>query len=137
MAHWDGKSWSQHASPTMAPLGGIAGTLVGRAGVAPSARDLWAVGADGMILHFDGNAWKQQPSPTTQGLFAVRAEDGSNAWAVGEKGTILHWDGKQWASSVSGTTSDLHGIWGPLARDLWVVGFSADTGRTSMLRRHR
>jgi hypothetical protein len=146
--HWNGKTWSQVASPTPTGLG------VQLYGVkATSATNAWAVGysavySEGfksLILHWNGKVWAQVPSPdpvtvksnelTWNLLQGVTATSASNAWAVGysetslngSKTMILHWNGKTWAQVPSpnpscSTCDSLYGVAAGSASSAWAVG---------------
>jgi hypothetical protein len=146
--HWNGKAWSQVASPTPAGLG------VELYGVkATSATSAWAVGysavySEGwktLILHWNGKAWAQVPSPdpvtvksselTWNILQGVTALSATNAWAVGysetslngSKTMIFHWNGKTWTQVPSpnpscSTCDSLYGVAAGSASSAWAVG---------------
>ncbi len=130
--HWNGKTWSQVASP-----GPVSGNATLSAVAAVSARDLWAVGGRDnqvLILHWDGKAWKQVASPKLAGggqLDGVAAISATDIWAVGAmsaKGTqpvIEHWNGKSWrrvaAPAVHGG-STLVAVAVASTSSIWAVG---------------
>ncbi len=149
--HWDGKTWTQVASPTPTPA--HQGMLFGI--TATSASNAWAVGYttkpvdSTLVLHWNGSAWSQQrsPNPPPVGdefnehkLYAVSATSARNAWAAGEfnqtgdRATlILHWDGHAW-KWTSGPGEDgnqiLYGVAaGAPTGGAWVVGFDNNVDR--------
>ncbi len=116
--HWDGKAWSQVASPNP----GGSGDANSLAGVAALSRaDAWATGiyvnsaggARTLLLHWGGKAWSQVASPNIGAAFpgdvlsAVAATSATNAWAVGgyctsracpARNTLTdRWNGTSWA----------------------------------------
>jgi hypothetical protein len=80
--HWDGRMWKIVRHPGIPELYGVS---------ARSARDVWAVGEDGVTEHWDGTMWTLfsiDPPPLPNDHFwavAVRAD--GEAWAVGFQGT--------------------------------------------------
>jgi len=153
IVHWDGRSWTQVASPSP----GIEARLFGVHAL--SASNIWAVGEyfDGtadktLIVHWDGTAWTQVPSPNVSGasqndLGAVRATSASDVWAVGNfvngnnvsQTLIEHWNGTAWARVPSpdpaGPTRDqiLYGVAGISAQDAWAVGHFFNGVEKSMI----
>jgi hypothetical protein len=87
-----------------------------------SPSDIFAVGADGMILHYDGQAWSTMTSGTFKHLSGIWGSSPSDVFAVGEDGTILHYDGKSWTTMDSSNTNWLYGIWGTSSKDVFVGG---------------
>lgn len=79
IVHWDGASWTRHASGTTEHLTGVSGL---------SASDVYAVGLGGTILHYDGEAWAAEASGTTSALLGIACV-GATVWAVGDYGEIL------------------------------------------------
>ena len=76
-----------------------------------SAQDVFAVGADGLIMHYDGTAWKQMTSGTAKWLFGVWGSSAQRVFAVGTYGTILQYNGSTWSQMSCGTTNILRGVW--------------------------
>lgn len=62
-----------------------------------SAKNAFAVGANGRIVHFDGTSWSAMSTPTTGRLGAVGGTGPSDVWAVGDT-VALHYDGTKWSS---------------------------------------
>ncbi len=142
IAHWNGTSWSQQASPN--PAGFSSGSQL--SGVAAtSSSDAWAVGASShsftnsrtLIAHWDGTAWTQVPSPNPGGtgsssqnvLYSVTATSSSNAWAVGLYSTgtgpnalVLHWNGTAWTQQPSPIQAELHSVAGAAPASAWAAG---------------
>jgi hypothetical protein len=125
---WDGKTWTQVASPTPASSSWLRAVTVAKGGQA------WAVGAvqtafpkevsyaiDPLILHWAGSGWTQLASPvngTNASLDGVAVDPHGGAWAVGhscvsaclthfetDRPLILHWSGKNWLSVHSSNPS--------------------------------
>lgn len=79
--HFDGSAWSDVGLPADVPL---------RAGEAPglfkvwgsSADDVWAVGADGLVLHKGAGGWARLPVDRTDTLFTVSGRAGQ-VWITG------------------------------------------------------
>lgn len=120
--HWDGKSWTQVASPGPTSASGRGSLDYSLSAIdAVSPTDAWAVGsylyyaANGnhtyhtLVLHWDGAAWTQVPSPNPGGsrhasyLYGVAAASADDVWAVGRFGRrgrgmplVEHWDGDSW-----------------------------------------
>jgi len=97
-----------------------------------SATDIFAVGADGIILHYDGNpegTWSAMDSSiTTNTLNGVWGSSASDVFAVGDDGIILHYDGNPegtWSvmdNSISSST--LNDVWGSSPSDVFAVGWN-------------
>jgi hypothetical protein len=143
--HWDGRRWSQIASPDPPPpaynvgLGGVSAT---------SSSDVWAVGSysnssggnNTLIEHWDGAAWTITPSPNPGGfnnvLSRVSATSSTDSWAAGswnpgyptyfDQTLVLHWDGSAWSVVPSPNPSTSHnylyGISATSASDVLAVG---------------
>lgn len=78
--------------------------------------DVWAVGANGIILHYDGVAWQSVATPTSQPLYAIWALDANTIYAVGANGTIIKYNGVSWITQSSGSTSHFYGVSGDSSR---------------------
>jgi hypothetical protein len=86
--HWNGKKWSQVASPNPGSrndeLSGVA---------VSSGKNAWAVGSSGdsagsrtLVLHWNGSRWQRVPSPapgTSSGLQDIDLDRSGGVWAVG------------------------------------------------------
>ena len=84
--HWDGRRWSQSATPALRRRSSLSG-------VAAVAGGAWAVGDRGLqprqhtlIERFDGKSWSLVQSPPGFSLRAVSARPGGGLWAVGASG---------------------------------------------------
>jgi hypothetical protein len=120
--HWNGKKWTQVATPN--PGGTGSGDVADLYGVrCLPAANCWAVGyyvknhADlDQLLHWNGRKWSTAAAPTPGGtlandfneLFGVTCTSASNCWAAGQYGAFvdtsqlilnqaLHWNGKRWS----------------------------------------
>jgi hypothetical protein len=140
--HWDGRTWTQVASPhpgTDSPLFAVD---------ASSASNAWAVGNtfDGSLshtlaLHWNGRTWARvaSPSPANPGsgdsLSSVTVTSASNAWAVEGISGILHWNGHNWSAVTTpqppGATAVLHAVAATPAGSAWAVGVLIDGSPTS------
>lgn len=96
-----------------------------------SARDVWAVGALGIVVHFDGRGWSIVDTDVTTSLNGIWGSAPDDVWVVGGEtvweptgagsGLLLHWDGRTWTTLEIGT-SGLFGVWGTARDDVWAVG---------------
>jgi hypothetical protein len=93
-----------------------------------SANDLWAVGADGVVLHRTLSGWRAETGvPTSARLSAVWGI-GGELWAVGRKAdgtaTIVHRaaTGAWRTDTLASSTNELLAVWGSGASDVWTVG---------------
>ncbi len=85
------------------------------------AKDIFFVGALGMIRRHDGVKWTTE-RPVKEDLYGVWGAGPSDVWAVGAKGTVRRFDGVYWKIQGASTTKDLYGVWGSGPSDVWVVG---------------
>ena len=113
IAHFNGSTWTEMASPTTHFLEGSWGT---------AGNDVFAVGAGGTIVHFDGNEWTEMDSPTEERLHSVWGSASDDVFAVGEEGTIMHYDGSGWSLMASPTERQLNDVWGSAGDDVFTVG---------------
>lgn len=134
--HWNGKSWSVVASPT------VEGDGLNSV-VAISANNVWAVGhgapegGNALVEHWDGTSWSVVSSPVFAnigGLLSVSADSANDIWAVGH-GAILRFDGTTWSPAPRGVGGNPVGV--PTKdnavvalspTDVWVVGQRQATG---------
>ncbi|MDP2722266.1 MAG: T9SS type A sorting domain-containing protein [Bacteroidales bacterium] len=72
--------------------------------------NIWAVGADGLVLHFDGTSWSTIESGVTDNLNDVCFVDDTHGYAVGDAGTILFYDGTTWTTQTTSIAANLMGI---------------------------
>jgi len=125
--HWDGTTWTRirvavlDAKPMSAQkdLFKVWGT---------SNKDIFIVGASGMILHHDGTAFTQQASGVgNEPLFTVFGRAPNDVYAVGGLGTavFLRYDGKAWTpvELPAETPPVLQGVWTAPGQPVWVSGY--------------
>jgi hypothetical protein len=84
--------------------------------------NMWAAGANGVILHFDGTSWLASESGSTANLNGLYFVNGNDGYAIGSGGIILHYDGSAWSEMVSGSSNDLTGVAFADANNGWAVG---------------
>jgi hypothetical protein len=131
IAHWDGSTWTQVASPSP----GTSNYLYGVYAVSPT--EAWAVGnadTNALILHWQGSSWTQVTSPQSGVLYAIHGSSASDIWAVGEytpslnpQALVLHWNGNAWSqisAPTLGNNSALYAVRALTANDVWAVGAS-------------
>ncbi|HXA61985.1 MAG TPA: hypothetical protein VNW94_22785 [Streptosporangiaceae bacterium] len=129
--HWDGTAWTPADLPKT-PRGrflavAASGTrsASGHAS-APSAGDVWAVGADdrtALIMRFDGQAWHRvRPPAGTPKLTSVVALPDGEVWAAGGSG-LLHWNGRRWRQADPGIPS-VNTLTALSPADVWAGGAS-------------
>jgi hypothetical protein len=86
--------------------------------------DVWAVGADGLVLHWDGAAWSLVDAGTDELLVAVEGRGPDDVTVLAVTGELVRWDGARW------TRMPGSGYWSTIGyRDLWLAGdvlFAAD-----------
>ncbi len=141
--HWNGSAWSIVNSPNPADSGN---NLTGV--VAPSATDVWAVGAyfnhsthltETLVEHWDGSSWSVVNSPNRASrshstLTAVALVSPDDIWALGssddgpaERTLLEHWDGSAWTLVSSPSPGTWNSILQSLAivsaNDVWAVGY--------------
>jgi hypothetical protein len=119
LLHWDGSSWTRHASP--------AGPTIGLNAVAGrSSKDAWAAGEQGTLLRYDGTSWSRVQLPITDTLYGLWLDPGGELWAVGDNGVSLRLPSASGSPvaevNKTGTTARLHGLWGVSAQELWAAG---------------
>jgi len=145
IVHWDGKSWSQVASPNTGIFSNVLTSVD-----AISANDIWAVGYSmdqnapasqtrTLTIHWDGNTWSVVPSGFFQQLTSVSAVSSNDVWAVGT-GTnslyiiTIHWNGSNWSEVITpepaNDSINLNEVDALSSNDVWAVGyyFSLDVG---------
>jgi hypothetical protein len=145
--HYDGDSWSQVASPSLADaiyhsIQKVDGT---------SGQDVWVVGyaprtstdhTHTFAMHWNGVQWELVDSPNPAGadvstLYDVAAIAPDDVWAVGYSRTfidnrpvttslILHWNGTQWSiiasPNPSSTYTGLNSVVALSSDNIWVTG---------------
>jgi photosystem II stability/assembly factor-like uncharacterized protein len=87
----DGSEWRHLPSGTSEPLFGVWGT---------SDQDVWAVGANGLVIRCLDHLCKRVgdfPSKGPGALYAVAGLGPNDVWVAGSEGIAFHWDGKTWS----------------------------------------
>jgi len=88
--------------------------------------DVWAVGADGVVVHWDGRAWRGVFSDYSRRLIAIGGTRGDDVWAVSDNWdgipTMIHWNGTEWTVAERSTRIGLYGVRGVGPDELWAVG---------------
>jgi hypothetical protein len=82
-----------------------------------SAHDVFAVGADGVIVHYDGSAWTSMSSGVSDTLRAI-----DNTIAVGSDGAVTRFDGSSWRAEDAGVALDLNAVCYIDDSEIWAVG---------------
>ena len=113
MADVSPDGWASQSSNTTAILYGVWGS---------SSSDVFACGADGVILHGDGTDWTPMSSNVSSTLYCIRGLSSDDVFAVGLGGVILHYDGATWTSMETPTTTHLKGVWGSSSDNVFAVG---------------
>lgn len=92
-------------------------------------KNVWAVGAGGILAQYDGTAWTKS-GLGGQNLNAIWGVSGTDIFAVGNSGTAYHYNGSTWSSistaSLSGYT--LTGVWADGAGGVWVSAIKGADG---------
>jgi hypothetical protein len=149
--HWNGTSWALTAA-LPPPHGVPASQLAGPSGLsAPSATDMWTLGAHqtsagarNLAWHWNGTRWTVMavPSPgitTTgnSGVVGVAAISPANVWAAGFTETArntqatvsVHWNGTSWTPVAtpnpggSKESAVLNGVAAAGPGNIWAVGY--------------
>lgn len=113
VSRWDGTSWTPVASAGQ-PLLAIGGD--------DSARNVWAVGANGESVRFDGRVWASHSAGSRVYLTDIFVASEDDVFAAGENGTILRSVNGGFAPMVTGTTQWLSSMSGTGPRDVWAAG---------------
>lgn len=90
------------------------------------SKNVFVVGADGLILHYDGINWIRERSGTNNWLKRIWGVDSNNIFTVGDYGTILYYDGTKWNKQKSGTSYLLFGVWGNKKDNVYAVGINSN-----------
>jgi hypothetical protein len=113
--YYDGSLFSLMTSGTTHDLNGVWGS---------SPSDVFAVGANGIILHYDGNVskvWEEMDSGVTVELEDVWGTAYNNVYACGGY-ALLHYDGDTWERIWLDPYEWLRGIGGTAENDIYLVG---------------
>lgn len=152
--HWNGTSWAQAA--TLPPPPGVpASQLTGPNSLsAPSATDMWTVGAyftstqaKNLAWHWNGTRWTvlntSLATPIGSGLTGITATSPASAWAVGFTNTTgdngndqapvsVHWNGTSWTRLTTpdppgpnGGITVLNAVSSAGPGNVWAVGHYA------------
>jgi len=152
MRHFDGHSWQDVDSGTVADLRAVHGSAADDVWVvgdwstvlhwdgkrwetlqlrtktlmtdvlAIARDDVWMVG-DRVALHWDGKLWTPAPIPAVAILNRLAARASDDVWAVGEGGMVLHWDGQRWTQIDTQSDEFLTSIRIVSKDELWIAGF--------------
>ncbi len=114
VARFDGARWTQLREGDGAALQGLWAT----------AGDVWAVGAQGLVLRYRAGQWSRvmPSSPVTGTLRDVIGFSTGEVFIVGSGGLSLMWDGTALNALSTGTTQDLEAVWGTGPSALVAVG---------------
>ncbi len=112
IAHWNGNSWAEVASPVTTQLNALA--MV-------DSNTGWAVGDGGIILQWNGTAWISVSSPTTNDLTGIDMVSATEGWITGA-GIVLYWDGTNWTNFSLSNPDSFHDIEMVSAKDGWMIG---------------
>ena len=104
--------WASQSSNTTSTLYGVWGA---------SSSDIFACGAEGVVLHYDGTYWAPVSSNVTNALNGIWGSSSNDVFAVGQNGIILHYDGGSW-TTVALYGTHLKGIWGTSSDNIFAVG---------------
>lgn len=133
IAHWNGSTWTEVASPN---IGHRHNELDAVAAI--SAHDVWAVGTSrnigedfqSLTEHWDGSSWTIVPSPNPSAenqLHTVAGVAGNDVWATGGGWDgitgiplFFHWTGSAW-SQVSSPGGGGGGLITLASNDAWAV----------------
>ena len=85
-------------------------------------RDVFAVGAGGVIMRYDGVRWYLMFSPTRKELRSVWGTGPTDVYAVGEDGIVLRFDGAHWMVRDAPVQDLLLSIQGEPGRPLLITG---------------
>src|SRR5688572_6751734 len=91
LIHWDGESWREVASPSVAEILAMSGTGVG---------DVWAVGRQRAVLHWDGASWSEGSLVLSVDLVGVWAELHNRVLAVSDSGSLFAYLGNGWGGPL-------------------------------------
>jgi len=152
--HWNGRAWTQVASPDT-------GDSLLHKVAAVSPTDVWAVGETisrtdvhkTLVLHWNGTRWARvpspNPSPSDSELSGVSALSSSDVWADGvffdnqghAKTLILHWNGTRWTQVPSPSPAGLLGsnlvaVSALAPGNVWAVGNVLERGNDQTLVLH-
>jgi len=90
-----------------------------------SAKDIFAVGAQGVIFHNDGSGWSPVDTGNNSTLHSIWGTSPIDVYAVGDDGVVLHYDGKEWSLVAAATQDTLQDISGTEPRVMTVDTFGS------------
>lgn len=92
-------------------------------------KNVWAVGAGGILAQYDGNFWSKS-GLSSQNLNAIWGSSGSDIFVVGNGGVAYHYNGSNWSTISNATLSgyNLTGVWGDGAGGVWVTAIKGADG---------
>jgi len=107
--HYDGSTWTADTTGT--------GSLLGIHGT--SSSNVFAVGAEGLIVRHTGTGWKEVAhwQPEVHGIWGSSATD---VWAA--RGSVIHRTADGWTLNSPPWYIWLQAIWGTGPSDVWAVG---------------
>ncbi len=85
------------------------------------ATDVYAVGADGLVLHFDGIEWRPEDLSTERDFHGLWCADGGSIVAVGDDVLAVKKD-DLWSVQEGADLGSMHKIWGTGLDDLYTIG---------------
>ncbi len=112
--HWEGSSWRQVELPGYQRLQAVWGA---------NARDVWAVGAEGVVSRWDGTRWRRLDFTTQEDLTGVSGTSAEDVWLVGPN-LALHWDGQTLRKTPGWTPvePESHADGAPFTTHVWALG---------------
>lgn len=82
VGRYDGTTWRQVTSPSMADLSGVA---------AFGENDVWFAGTGGTLLHWNGTAITAVPSGTSADLHKIWGSPTTGLWLAGNNGVLMRY----------------------------------------------
>jgi hypothetical protein len=146
LVNWDGRRLHRYTAFHPTRKGG--GELWALSAV--SAKDIWALGSDGLgadgrpvIVHWDGLHWRLVPLPLLPrdaGISDIAAAGANDVWVVGwrwrrGRPLVMHWKGENWRvldmSTVAPHGSRLEAVDAASPDNVWAVGVKGLDGPSS------
>jgi hypothetical protein len=133
IAHWNGMSWGQASTPSLATS-----DLKAISALGPS--DIWTAGGAGgntLAEHWNGSSWSVVSTPNPGNFnrfFGIAAVSSQEAWAVGQFNSsglaetlVQRWNGSNWSIVPSPSVPNQHNQLNAIAavpgsNELWAVG---------------
>jgi hypothetical protein len=115
--HFDGRNWTQVASPSTRSYYGLTITP------GTNGNDAWAVGDSNTMVRWNGSAWSavSSPAPSYTVLYGVAMVNARDGWATGPYGQLMRWNGTAW-SLVNVPEASAHALAAVASNDVWAVG---------------